>query len=222
LLDTKPTPRSQLKVLAAGLSQQVEIKGEIFPALANVPQELAQIQKIFPQSRQLLNQEFTAGNIEQQLQAGFPIVHLATHGVFSSDPEETFIVMGDRDIVSLDSLNTMLTTSKGTKPELIVLSACDTATGDERAVLGLAGVAVRSGSSTVASLWSVEDTSTTRLMSQFYRELENPAMKKVNALQKAQLSLIEFLRANPPAPELQQLPPHPYYWASYVMVGNWQ
>ncbi len=222
LLDTKPIPRSQLKVLAAGLSQQAEIRGEIFPALANVPQELEQIKQIFPQSRQLLNQEFTASNIEQQLQAGFPVIHLATHGVFSSDPEQTFIVTGDRNIIGLDSLSSLFSSNKSTKPELIVLSACDTATGDERAVLGLAGIAVRSGSSTIASLWSVEDMSTTRLMTQFYRELENPATKKVDALQKAQLSLIKSLRANPPSPELQQLPPHPYYWASYVLVGNWQ
>ena len=222
LLDTKPIPRSQLKVLAAGLSQQAEIQGEIFPALANVPQELDQIKTIFPQSRQLLNQEFTASNIEQQLQEGFPIIHLATHGVFSSDPEQTFIVTGDRNIIGLDSLSSLFSSSKVTKPELIVLSACDTATGDERAVLGLAGIAVRSGSSTIASLWSVEDVSTTKLMTQFYRELENPATKKVDALQKAQLSLIKSLRANPTSVELQQLPPHPYYWASYVLVGNWQ
>ncbi|MGB5714536.1 MAG: CHAT domain-containing protein [Waterburya sp.] len=222
LLDIKPIPRSKLKVLAAGLSQQVEIQGEIFPALANVPQELDQIKTIFPQSRQLLNQEFTASNIEQQLQAGFPVIHLATHGVFSSDPEQTFIITGDHNTIGLDALSTLLSSHNGIKPELIVLSACDTATGDERAVLGLAGVAVRSGSSTIASLWSVEDMSTTKLMNQFYRELENPATKKVDALQKAQLSLIKSLRASPPSPELQQLPPHPYYWASYVLVGNWQ
>ncbi|MEN9871580.1 MAG: hypothetical protein RLZZ171_2572, partial [Cyanobacteriota bacterium] len=57
---------------------------------------------------------------------------------------------------------------------------------------------------------------------QFYRELENPITKKVDALQQAQLSLIESLRANPPLPELKQLPPHPYYWAAYVLLGNWQ
>jgi len=222
LLDSKPTPRSELKVLAAGLSEQVEIEGEIFPALANVPQELAQIKAIFPKSQQLLDQEFTQNNIEQQLQEGFPVVHLATHGVFSSDPEKTFIIMGDHNTIGLDSLNALLSYSKGMKPELIVLSACDTATGDERAVLGLAGVAVRSGSSTIASLWSVEDISTTQLMTQFYRELENPATKKVNALQKAQLSLIKSRSASSTSPELQQLPPHPYYWASYVLVGNWQ
>jgi CHAT domain-containing protein len=221
LLNTQAKPRDKLKVLAAGLSQQVEIKGEIFPALNNVPAELKQIKTVFPRSHQLLNREFTVKNIEQQLQAGFPIIHLATHGVFSSDPQQTFIVTGDRHIINLNDLSTLLSSSN-TRPELIVLSACNTATGDERAVLGLAGVAVRSGSSTVASLWSVEDDSTSKLMSQFYRELENPATSKVDALQQAQLSLIKSLRANPPLPELKQLPPHPYYWAAYVLLGNWQ
>ena len=222
LLNTKSIPRTKLRVLAAGLSQQVEIKGEIFPALANVPQELKQIKTIFPESRQLLNQEFTTENLEQQLALGYPVVHLATHGVFSSDPRKTFIVTGDRRIINLNDLSTLLGSNDARKPELIVLSACDTATGDELAVLGLAGVAVRSGSSTIASLWSVDDISTSKLMSKFYREMKNPATKKVDALRAAQLSLIESLRANPNLTELSQLPPHPYYWSSYVLVGNWQ
>ncbi|MEL6494490.1 MAG: CHAT domain-containing protein [Cyanobacteria bacterium J06623_7] len=221
LLNTDPIPKHQLKVLAAGLSQQVEVRGEIFPALTNVPQELQQIENIFPQSHQLLDHEFTLKNIKQQIQKNFPIIHLATHGWFSSDPDKTFIVTGDRNIINLADFSTLLASSRS-RPELIVLSACDTATGDERAVLGLAGVAVRSGSSTIASLWSVEDASTSRLMSRFYRQLENPNSQKVESLQQAQLSLIADLRANPPLPELRHLPPHPYYWAAYVLVGNWQ
>jgi CHAT domain-containing protein len=221
LIKTNAKPRDKLKVLAAGLSQQVEVQGEIFPALNNVPKELKQIKAIFPRSQLLQDQEFTVEGLQQQLQKGFPIVHLATHGVFSSDPQQTFIVTGDRNLIYLDALSDLLNSSN-TKPELIVLSACDTATGDERAVLGLAGVAVRSGSSTVASLWSVEDNSSSKLMSQFYRELENPATKKATALQHAQLSLIKSLRAEPPQPELKQLPPHPYYWGAYVLLGNWQ
>ena len=221
LLNTQRIPRNEVKVLAAGLSQQVEIQGDIFPALRYVPEELRGIETIFPQSRKLLNQEFTASSIEQQLQAGFAVVHLATHGVFSSDPQQTFIITGDRNIIDINTLSSLLNSSS-TKPELIVLSACDTAAGDERAVLGLAGVTVRSGSTTIASLWSVDDASTARLMSQFYREFKNPATKKVDALQQAQLSAMESLRTNPPLPELNRLPPHPYYWAPYVLVGNWQ
>jgi CHAT domain-containing protein len=188
----------------------------------NVPEELQEIKSIFPKSQKLLNQEFTATSIEQQLQSGFPVIHLATHAVFSSDPQKTFIIAGDRSIININTFNSLLSSSNTTKPELIVLSACDTATGDERATLGLAGVAVSSGSSTLASLWSVGDASTAKLMSQFYHEFDKPGVKKAKALQKAQLSLIKSLRANSPVPELQQLPPHPYYWAAYVLVGNWQ
>lgn len=222
LINTNSSPRDKVKVLAAGLTKQVEIQGEIFPALVNVPQELDQIKSIFPQSQQLLNQEFTVSTVEQQLQSGFPVIHLATHAVFSSDPQKTFIVTGDRRIIDINALNTLLNSNNSIKPELIVLSACDTATGDERATLGLAGVAVRSGSSTLASLWSVGDASTAQLMSEFYRKFNNPKVKKVEALRQAQLSLIYSLKNNPPIPELQQLPPHPYYWAAYVLVGNWQ
>ena len=222
LIDTQITPRTKTKVLAAGVSEQVEIRGIIFPALDNVPEELRQIQEIFPKSRKLLNREFTVESIEQQLRDDFSVVHLATHGVFSSDPEKTFIVTGDRQTIGIDTLSSLLNSNSSNKPELIVLSACDTAAGDEQAILGLAGVAVRSGSSTIASIWSVEDAFTTKLMTRFYHEFESPNSTKVDALQKAQLALIDSLRDRPPLPELKQLPPHPYYWAAYVLVGNWQ
>ena len=221
LIDTQTTPRTKTKVLAAGLSEQVKVKGRIFPALDNVPEELRQIKEIFPKSRKLLNDEFTIESIEQQLRGDFSVVHLATHGIFSSDPEQTYIVTGNGKTIGIDALSSLLN-SNNNKPELVVLSACDTAAGDEQAILGLAGVAVRSGSSTIASIWSVEDAFTTKLMTGFYQEFENPNTRKVDALQKAQLLMISSLRNNPPLPELKHLPPHPYYWAAYVLVGNWQ
>ncbi len=223
LIDSRPIKREKLKVLAAGVSEQVEIQGEIFPPLGNVPQELDQIKTAFPASQKLLNKEFTTASIKSQLQSNFPVIHLATHGLFSSDPKKTFIVTGDRNIINVDQLSRLLGSENAFQPELIVLSACETATGDERAILGLAGVAIRSGTrSTLATLWSVGDASTAKLMGQFYRELENPEISKVHALQNAQLSLLKSLRSNPTLPELKQLPPHPYYWASYVLVGNWR
>ena len=88
--------------------------------------------------------------------------------------------------------------------------------------LGIAGVAIQSGArSTLATLWSVEDASTTELISNFYQELKKSEETKLAALRNAQLSLIESLRENPPFAELKDLPPHPYYWAPYVLVGNW-
>jgi CHAT domain-containing protein len=222
LISPQKLQRKQLKVLAAGVSEQVKIQGEFFAALVNVPKELEQIKQTFPDSQKLLNQEFTAKTIQKKLKLNFPVVHLATHGLFSSNPQRNFIITGDGQSISIEELSNLLKET-GTTVELLVLSACETATGDERAVLGLAGMAVRSGArSTLATLWPVGDTSTALFMGQFYQKLKQPGSKQIDAFRTAQLSLLESLKLNPPFPELQNLPPHPYYWAPYVLVGNWQ
>jgi CHAT domain-containing protein len=95
--------------------------------------------------------------------------------------------------------------------ELLVLSACQTAYGDKRAALGLAGLAVRSGArSTVATLWSVNDRSTAELMTQFYQNLTQTNSQRAESLRQAQLSLLA-----------QKQYEHPYYWAPFILVGNW-
>ncbi|MEH1865414.1 MAG: CHAT domain-containing protein [Nostoc sp.] len=222
LLAPKQLERKELKVLAAGVSEQIKIEGEFFAALVNVPKELDQIKQTFPASQKLLNQEFTVKTIQKQLKSNFPVIHLATHGLFSSNPLKNFIITGDGKSISIKELSALLK-EPATPIELLVLSACETATGDERAVLGLAGMAVRSGArSTLATLWPVGDASTAKFMGEFYQDLKKPGGKQADALKNAQLSLLESLKLNPPFQELQNLPPHPYYWAPYVLVGNWQ
>lgn len=146
------------------------------------------------------------------------MVHLATHGKFSSQLEDTYILAWN-DKIYIKELREVLQTreqvvgrSNRVPPpiELLVLSACETASGDKRAALGLAGVAVRSGArSTLASLWQVDDKSTSVLMSEFYRQLtHNPNLTKAEALRRAQ----EFVLKDKG---------HPFYWAPYVLVGNW-
>ncbi|MDJ0532019.1 MAG: CHAT domain-containing protein [Xenococcaceae cyanobacterium MO_207.B15] len=217
-LDTK-----SLSILAAGVSQQIQVEGEIFPALNKVPEELKQIEADCPNCQKLLNEEFTVTRLKSELKKqSYDVVHLATHGLFSSNPNKTFIITGDGETINIDELSELLAVEPTNIPELLVLSACNTATGDEQAILGLAGVAVRSGTrSTIASLWPVGDEFTASLMDKFYQELKKPDNKKVNALQSAQLSLIDFLNDNPRFEATQNLPPHPYYWAPYVLVGNW-
>ncbi len=143
----------------------------------------------------------------------FPVVHLATHGQFSSKADETFILTWDGRI-NVNQLDTLLRIRETESPnaiELLVLSACQTAAGDKRAALGLAGIAVRAGArSTLASLWNVDDKSTAELMSQFYRELTSQKLTKAEALRQAQLALLNN-------PKYQ----HPLFWAAYVLVGNW-
>ena len=95
--------------------------------------------------------------------------------------------------------------------ELLMLSACETAVGDERAALGLAGVSIRAGArSAMGSLWSVSDIATSRLVSDFYEALQTDGLSKAAALQQAQKSLL----ANPQFR-------HPYYWAAFLVMNNW-
>ena len=141
------------------------------------------------------------------------MVHLATHGEFSSNPADTFILAWD-DRIPLAKLNSILRNSEQSRQsaiELLVLSACETATGDSRAALGLAGVAVRAGArSTVASLWNLDDETTALIMNQFYQALKTPGISRAEALRQAQLAII-----NNPRYE------HPRHWAPYVLIGNW-
>jgi CHAT domain-containing protein len=95
--------------------------------------------------------------------------------------------------------------------ELLVLSACETAAGDDRAALGLAGVALRAGArSAVATLWSITDESTAILVSDFYRRLQEENSSKAEALRSAQLTLLRDERYR-----------HPVYWAPFLLIGNW-
>ncbi len=162
----------------------------------------------------LLDQDFTRPRLQRAIEAAsFPIVHLATHGQFSSQADDTFLLTWDERI-NVKNLDQLLREGEGQERspiELLILSACQTAAGDKRAVLGLAGVAVRSGArSTLATLWSVQDRSTADLMSQFYETLNQPGVSKAEALRQAQLSLLR-------SPQYQ----HPFYWAPFVLVGNW-
>ncbi|MGK7951713.1 MAG: CHAT domain-containing protein [Xenococcaceae cyanobacterium] len=211
LLETQTLPTGDLNAMLAGLTQSV--RGNI--PLKNVGKQFNQISAEIP-SEILLDNQFTVSNFANQLQSiPFPVVHIATHGQFSSQPENTFIEAWDSSI-DLDRLSSLLKNSEVSKTqsiELLVLAACQTAQGDKRATLGLAGVAINAGArSTLATLWKVSaDESPGLLLSQFYQELiDRPDLSKAEALRRAQL---EFLKDDSRS--------RPYFWASYVLLGNW-
>ncbi|MEH1844973.1 MAG: CHAT domain-containing protein [Nostoc sp.] len=210
LLDPKPLQKVQLNALIAGVGEARSIEGRKFSSLKNVAGELKEIQMEIPNSQEFLNQNFIDNNLRKKLQtSAFSVVHLATHGEFSSDPERTFLLTWDK-LLKVKQFDTLLRVSdkRSRNIELLVLSACKTALGDQRAALGLAGIAVRAGArSTLASLWSVDDQSTAQLMSEFYRELKT-GISKAQALQRAQLAVFAKEKS-------------PYFWAPYVLVGNW-
>lgn len=184
-----------------------------FPPLRYVQQELQSIQNEVP-SDILLNEKFTSTALQQIIQqTPFPIVHLATHGQFSSNFEQTFILTWDErlNVNQLQRLLQQKSQLGQTAIELLVLSACETASGDKQAALGLAGMAVRSGArSTLATFWSVNDEATAEFMSQFYGALATKKLTKAEAFRQAQLSLLQNSRYQ-----------HPFYWSPYVLVGNW-
>ncbi|PLZ99071.1 hypothetical protein CI592_19695, partial [Fischerella thermalis CCMEE 5328] len=212
LIDPKPLQKRTFNALIAGVSKEREIENRTFSPLTYVEDELRTIQSAIPKTEELLNQNFTRKNVQNQMQAApYTVVHIATHGEFSSNAEKTFILTWNQllKVKDFDKILRLGNSSKSRAIELLVLSACQTALGDKRATLGLAGIAVRAGArSTLATLWSVDDESTAVLMSKFYDELENPTLTKADALRRAQISLLE-------SDEI------PYLWAPYVLVGNW-
>ncbi|NEQ50415.1 MAG: CHAT domain-containing protein [Leptolyngbya sp. SIO3F4] len=210
----EPTPKPQkLGVLAAGLTKA----RQGFPSLPNVAPEIAEVEAKLSVQRTLLNQDFTSDTFAKAIRtANAPVIHLATHGQFSSNFDETFILTWN-DRLSVHQLRDLLLTTgldqtTSNVVELLVLSACETAIGDQQAALGLAGTAVRSGArSTLGSLWQVSDEATALLISRFYDELTSGEVTKAEALRRAQLSILEI-------PRFRQ---HPFFWAPYVLVGNW-
>jgi CHAT domain-containing protein len=185
-----------------------------FASLPGVKSEIAAISKLIP-NQQLLNEKFNNRQVASNLVANnSQIVHLATHGQFSSKPEDTFILTWDSrlDINGLQNLiqSRNIRSNKGI--DLLVLSACQTAAGDNRATLGLAGVAIKArAKSTIASLWSVSDEGTQLLMTNLYQNLANPNLSKAESLKLAQISLIRN-------PKYRS----PFYWGAFILVGNWR
>lgn len=236
LFEANPLPPKRLNILAAGLTEGRQGFAPL-PGVRQEIQNLAQQPPDLAQTQVLLNQNFTRPQLGRQVEARpFSILHLATHGQFSSNAEDTFLLTWD-DRIGVQDLDQWLSprgtfretfspvSSRGAGPgerlernraspiELLILSACQTAKGDRQATLGLAGFAVRSGArSTLATLWSVQDQSTAELMKLFYGQLLQRHAGRAEALRQAQLQLLQQ-----PGPYS-----HPYYWAPFVLVGNWQ
>lgn len=204
--------RKQYQAFLGGISES----RQNFSALPQVKTELDSISKLLP-SQKLFNADFNQNQASTKLASdNSSIVHFATHGEFSSDPEKTFILTWDKRL-NLNQLSDLLQNRNiqaGKGIDLLVLSACETAISDEnnRATLGLAGIAIKARTkSAMASLWSVSDESTQILMTDFYQNLITKKLGKAESLKLAQQSLIKN-------PKYRS----PYYWAPFVLVGNWQ
>lgn len=215
LINTKNTIRKR-QALVLGLTKQATVDGRKFPALTHVEKEISQVQAQIPNSKQLLDEDFTHLRLQRELsKTVYPIIHIATHGEFGTDPKDTFLITGNNQKLTITDLATTIRNikSESNPVDLLFLTACQTAVGDDRAVLGLAGVAVEAGvRSALATLWFIQDAPTVTLVTEFYKHWYKLGMSKAQALQASQQALIEAGGQYT----------HPAYWASFILIGNWQ
>jgi CHAT domain-containing protein len=209
LTDPRPIDRARTELLVAGLEGSVEG----YPALPAVAEEIAAVRASFPQTR-VLGGGFSRAGLERELTTRpFGIVHVASHGEFSADSGESFLLAQDGRI-GMDVLAELIgrTRFRTDRPlQLLTLSACSTAEGDARAALGLAGIAIQSGArSALATLWRVDDYATAQLVAEFYVQLSAPGVSRARALQSAQRKLIS-----------QRAYRHPSYWAAFLLINSW-
>ncbi|NLZ41370.1 MAG: CHAT domain-containing protein, partial [Comamonadaceae bacterium] len=143
----------------------------------------------------------------------YAVVHIASHGLFGHDIDSTFIMTYD-ELLTLDGLQALLRNAapRGEAIELLTLSACETAEGDDRAPLGMSGSALKARArSALGTLWPVADESARLVMDGFYRRLARGELARAQALRQAQLALL-----------LQPEHAHPFHWAPFILIGDWQ
>ncbi|MGR3278973.1 CHAT domain-containing protein [Acaryochloris marina NIES-2412] len=197
---------SQPDVVVGGVStQSPSLEETLLEPLPEVAQEVDAIQTQFPDAKLLLNQDFTHDNLlDNVARPTAKILHLSTHGQFSSDPTQTFLLAWDRPL-NVQEISGVLE-ADGEGLDLLFLSACHSAAGDPRSLLGLAGLSAQSGArNTVASLWSADAAASVLLSKAFYADINKPRSMH-ERLRQAQLKLIGSDYG------------HPYYWANYVLV----
>ena len=209
LTDPRPLDRKGIKVLSVGITEAVQD----FPALPHVSREMETIQRLYGGTI-LLNKQFMMSRVEEELKAHpYSVMHIASHGQFQSDSNETFLLAYDGKM-TMDRLEEYVGMLRFREEPLalITLSACETAAGDDRAALGLAGVAIKAGArSALASLWFLDDQASSQLVTEFYQQLHDDSVASTAmALQRAQLKFLEHPEYN-----------HPAYWAAFLLLNNW-
>ncbi|TAD77385.1 MAG: CHAT domain-containing protein [Sphingomonadales bacterium] len=197
-------------VVAVSLQREVALPAGTFAKLEGTREEAAAAVG----KRGLLIDDFKAADLSRALSRGnVDILHVATHAAFNGRSDRSFIV-ANGEAIPLADLRMLIGSgrARGDELDLLVLSACETAVGDDLASMGLAGAAVQSGAeSAVASLWPVSDIGTVALMKGFYGQYR-AGDGKAEALRSAQLALIRQ------SGELA----HPSIWAAFTLLGGWR
>ena len=180
-------------------------------SLPGVEEELQSVKQTVTQNTLLLNDGFTLDSFQREMASQpYEVVHIASHGIFTSDAETSFIMAHD-NLLKIDDLHDFLKGEKADRSiDLLTLSACETAEGDDRAPLGFTSVALKANAkSAIGSLWPISDAAAAQLMGSFYKHLTR-LNNKAEALRQSQL---EFLQSS----EMS----HPFFWSPFILVGNW-
>ncbi|GAB1541170.1 hypothetical protein NUACC21_38400 [Scytonema sp. NUACC21] len=216
----KELKRKESRALILGVTTKAKVDEKNYPVLPKVASEIAEVKKQFPGSKLVVDKDFNQKNVEKELnKTVYPIIHISTHAQFGTIAEDTFLVAGDNSKLTIKELETALrrVNSGSNSVELLTLTACQTAVGDDRATLGLAGVALQVGvKSALATLWSVNDESTFNLISAFYSNFRNSGVSKAEALRQAQIKLIKAKES-----DINDQYDNPAYWAPFILSGNW-
>lgn len=208
LTDLRPIDRTGVRMLSLGLTEAVQG----FPALPNVQAEMDAVKALYG-GTSLIDRQFLVPAVQTELhEQQYSMVHIASHGLVGNEAKDSFLLAYD-DKITMDRLSQLIGMFqfRNTSLDLLTLSACETAVGDDRAALGLAGMAVKAGArSALASLWFIDDEATSQLVTEFYKQLQDPLISKAVALQRAQLKISS-----------EPIHDHPSYWAPFLLINNW-
>ena len=181
-------------------------------ALPGVKLEVQGLSRILSGTN-LLDSDFTVARFQKEAESGaYRFVHIASHGVFGGTAEASYIMAYD-DVLSMNVLQSLLKSERLRRQplELLSLSACETAEGDDRSPLGISGVAIKArAKSVLGTLSPVEDGAARLIMESFYKALTAGGISKAQALQQAQIELMRRRKYS-----------EPIFWAPFVLIGNW-
>lgn len=208
-----PPEKGRTRTIPAGKPSPEEMETiRQYLALPGVETEIERIARQLP-GKVLMNEEFALERFSIELDhLAYPVVHIASHGFFGGSPEMNFLMTFNKRL-NMNQLETLIGPKQlAARPvELIFMSACQTAEGDDRSPLGLAGLVLKSGArSALGTLWPVSDQAAQELVPLFYAHLKEGDCSKAESLRRAQLILMQNGKFH-----------HPFYWSPFILVGNW-
>jgi len=211
-IDTRGLKVTKSKKVIPKTKEEISEKIKKVLALPGVEEEIKSLSNIL-EGEVLMDDSFLLDKFSTDIGTNpYQIIHIASHGFFGGKPDENFIMTYDHKL-DMNKLSKILQPKRLSKHpiELLALSACQTAEGDDRSPLGLSGVALKSGArSVLGSLWPVSDAAAKKMLPIFYDSLMGDGVTKAKALQASQKEVLKNKEFE-----------HPFYWSPFILIGNW-